>query len=54
MKVYRFRSISMQQATVAGEVGEEAVLSELLRHVSSQAYGDVVSPTGNVEGAIKR
>ena len=52
-EMYRFRSISMQQATVAGEVGEEAVLSELLRHVSSQAYGDVVSPTGNVEGAIK-
>ena len=38
-EMYRFRSISMQQATVAGEVGEEAVLSELLRHVSSQAYG---------------
>ena len=51
-EMYRFRSISMQQATVAGEVGEEAVLTELSRHVSSQRYEDMVTPMGNVAGEI--
>ena len=51
-EMYRFRSISMQQATVAGEIGEEAVLTELSRHLLSQGYEDVISPTGNVGGEI--
>jgi len=51
-EMYRARSISMQQAAVAGQVGEETVLTELSRHVVSQGYEDTISQTGNREGAI--
>ena len=42
----------MQQATVAGQVGEVTVLTELSRQVSSQGYEDMISRMGNIEGEI--